>query len=45
MSADTTEEGEWRARQRETLQIVTRNVAVLANDFGHKYLSEQMHFE
>lgn len=43
MSADTT--GEGQQREKETLRLATRNVAVLANDFGHKYLSEQMHFE
>lgn len=53
MSAVTTEAGEKEAesegereRQEETWLLVTRNVvAVLANDFGCKYLSEQMHFE
>lgn len=54
MSAVTTEAGEKetdrerereRERREETSLLVTRNVAVLANDFGCKYLSEQMHLE
>lgn len=32
-------------RKEQTLLLVTRNVAVLANDFVHKYLSDRMHFE